>query len=470
MLHNSFALHNSNPNKLVAYRQDLLRKVVLPLIASYPEIVWFADEKVAATEEGTTNSEMEESYTHFLMEKGFIPKTHKKYIELERMLHSVVCFHLLLDGSSLAYEYWTQGQKEEKLSFENFKQLHTLALQYVDKQVIKKVMEASLVYSDLGKTPEAKKRALQFDIHQSDHDDFMDAIYTASHDIRDQIIPSFKSLNEEEKNSIIALHRAVPLHWGHAYHLEGGEKMFARLLQQKNINDTLLNQAFLIQVCDVAASAFHANLKGAVAFNEATYLGYIAVKSTVKELLNSHNSYLALLDLTIKRAKLLGYPLNNKETQYHLLARLGAFMRLYTKEEGALLKKCAEQQWSINDWKIIDKMFGMHSGINNWNRNPTYMPAVLINLLNAEPAASDEKKCFLALQGVLVMAKICKILEERGQAKLNNPISFNQVAGLARTNPEFFYLKFNSNQISITTNHEVVIKSELKKQSPYRKS
>lgn len=426
------------------YTQDYLFSTIISRIYnSYPEIGWFADDGVAATNEGGSTRNQNSSWSS-LLGMG------KKYIELERMLHSVVCFYLLKDGSEEAYNYWVKDQEQidNRLTKESFVQLHQVLMQYIgiDTEAFKAI-EASLVYSDLGKTPEAKKRAKLQGIIKSDHDDFMEAVYSALPEVREKIIPSFEQLSDPIKQHILSLHKIVPLHWGHALHLEGGEQMFAKIQVSRDPQAfSFIKQAFLIQVCDAAASQAHVNLNGFIAFNQHTYLGYKIVLKAVENLwvdVDSNKTTNALLFLTNQKLKQLG--INSL-----VLARIGAFLRLYKVAEGKLLQAAADDTWGSEDREIVQEMFGLitRTGINSWPRNPTYMPAVLINLFNSDQTLSLSKKFQRTVQGALILAKICQQYQERGyHHSLENPLCFNKLAGQARNNPEWFSDKFDVAQI-----------------------
>ena len=287
-----------------SYTQEyLFRTVIVPAFQAYPEIAWFADDEVAATNEGSV-MDSSQSWTSLLVNAGILENRNKKYIELDRMLHSLICLHLLKDGSQSAHLYWVQKQSSSPLTKESFKEIHDFIKNYANTPDAFKAIEASLVYSDLGKTPKAKKYAKEHGIMKSDHDDFMETVYSAPAEVRAKVIPSFEKLNKNVQQHVLGLHLAVPLHWGHALHLEGGKAMFSRLIARRNPPTTHhVKQAFLIQVCDVAASQAHVNLQGSIAFNELTWLGYKTVLEVVEDLLMHQDPKKALLELTSKRAK-----------------------------------------------------------------------------------------------------------------------------------------------------------------------
>ncbi len=435
----------------VGYTQEqIFNTIILPTFRSYPEIAWFADPGVYATNEGTADHSTPKSWTRLLIEKGLLTPSDKKYIELERMLHSVVCFKMLIEGSNQAYAYWVQAQNDlsTRLTRENFNEIHRLTKKYTDNPETLQAIEASLVYSDLGKTPEAKRRAKDRGITQADHDDFMEALYSASPEIRAAVIPSFEKLPEPIQKHILTLHLAVPLHWGHVLHLEGGQGMFARLVTSQEkypSSEDLVEQAFLIQLCDVAAQMAHNNLKGSVSLNEPTYLGYHTVLAVIKQLLITRDTKMALLDFADHRAMQLGFVSSMPQSESFVLARMAAFLRLYSKEEGKhLLRAVFDRRFQSEEWALIQTMFGVDSGVNTWTRNPTYMPAFVLNLFNASKDPSEKYQ--RALNGMLTLAKIANAYQEKRYQLSETPLCFNPLAGQATKNPEWFE-SFDASQI-----------------------
>ena len=453
----------------ISVRQSqIFEEVALEISKNYPEIIWFADDTVDATSEaGLTSTSVVKSWTSHIFNamtitdnntdanKATINHNNKKYIELERSLHSILCFYLLLPDKcdqEAAYQYWIQAQTGSFiLSKESFYELRSLCKQLTPVDI--KVIEASLIYSDLGKTPIARENAKkipEIKIESSDHDDFIDSLYSHDSSIIQQVLPSFKKLDPQVQQRIKEQHNIVPLHWGHVFHLEGGVNMFKRLLDRlssyipKTDIDTstiesLIKHAFLIQVCDVAASRAHQDLNGFIAFNQISYLGYKAIWETITELYTGKiDPKQVLLTITNKKAKQLGYitatdDINITTTlskeKLFTLTRLGAFLRLSNEEEGRSLLQQAETNtntWEESDWKIVEEIFGLDSGINKWSCNPTYMPTVVGSLFNS--TTNNVEKYRKALDGLLLLAKLLKKYQNDGKATLDSPLCFNSLA------------------------------------------
>lgn len=436
----------------VLTQETLFKKIVLPTFRAYPEIAWFANDNVAATNEGSIEASSDRSWTALLVQEKLLPFTNKKYIELERMLHSVVALHLLVsEESEKAYDYWIQAHpKNIVLTRQAFQALQQLARTYAGTPEAFKVLEASLVYSDLGKTPIAKSRAKALGIIQADHDDFMEAIYAAPQATQEKIIPSLAKLDKTVREDLINLHKAVRLHWGHVSQLEGGPGMFLQLETSKAqgiIQAGQLNQAFLIQICDVAARSAHTSPKGLVAFDQPNYEVYQRVLTVISTLLEKGDSETALLALAQAQVKQLGLSSKPAEASEEelVLARMGALLRLHTSEQGKFLREAAQRTLTSQERNLLVEMFGLKTGINIWRRNPTYMPAVLLNLFNStsDPATQYER----ALQGILVLAKITQEYQKRGLHDSDTPLCFNDLAGQARSHPEWFDKPFSVDKL-----------------------
>ncbi len=441
-------ISNQQPEDIYTQEQ-LFAKIVLPVFKLYPEIAFLANNnRIAATSEGTASNNDANSWTSFLAREGLLENTSQKYIELERTLHSLVCFNLIVDGSKSAYNYWKQQQKFAILTVDSFNKLHNLVAHSVNTHEIFKAIEASLVYSDLGKSQEIKNLGAKEGLMIDDHDDFMQALYSSNATIRKKIIPSFESLPHNIKQHIVELNASVPIHWGYILQLEGGQHMFTKLLNGNRITVEFLQQNFLINICDIAGALAHVMPLGSLTFNEHVWGAFQMVLETIEQFLTHRNPSKAYLDLMHKKANYLGYPLDNKDKdeKFAILTRLGFFLRLYNREDGALLKKYSDIIYSTKEYLLVKKCFGINSGINTWKHHPTYIPAVLLNLFNSTSEISDKYKN--ALNGFIVLAKI---IDEYQKLEYNNsesPLCFNKLAAQAKFNPELFAETFEISQIN----------------------
>lgn len=224
------------------------------------------------------------SWTHALISEGKISESNAKgkYIELERMLSSLVFLNLFYVGGDSAYSKLISVQNEkEKLSRDSFDSIHHLTKRVIKNDATFKAVEAMLVYSDLGKTPKAREKTKDLNINCIDHDDWIEAVLSQENpsDIS-KVIPSFFELPKENKMLLQKVAGAMKVHLGHVLHLEGGEKMFDKFkaaVSTGDIDKDILEFAFLIQLCDVAASAGQVTNEGSLALTEDAYQGYAIV-------------------------------------------------------------------------------------------------------------------------------------------------------------------------------------------------
>src|SRR5204862_450289 len=103
-----------------------------------------------------------------------------------------------------------------------------------------------------------------------------------------------------------------------------------------------------------------------------------------------------------------------------VLIRIAAMLRIYSKEDAKILFKLGEGLPENAKNRLVEQFgieAGKEQGINAWRRNPTYVPAVFINLarFNDKDEAQD-LKIQRALEGVVCVAEI---LEKYGQVKEN---------------------------------------------------
>lgn len=459
----------------IDFIQDPFHQIVLPINKRYVEVAWFADENVAVTNEtasatpslGWTDGLM---YTEGSNGKPLI-QPHKKggkYIELERMLSSIVFLYVFKDGSRLAYEKFTSLQKsEEKLTWDSFVEIHKFVNKVAGTNELFQALEAMLVFSDAGKTPTAVRKAENYGLRRADHDDFIEALLHQKKEVINQVLPSFESLSADMQDLLIQISSAMPIHLGHVLHIEGGEQMFSKfekISQENKVNKRLLDFAFLIQLCDVAASAAHVNKEGSLALTENTYRGYLLVKEALESMLETEkkkgkNKTEALFDYVRLRGELMGADTRN-DVQAQFLVRMACWMRLYTAEDYGRLQKAMEAL-PENARQVVLEQFKMDGGFNTWARNPTYGPAVLVNLANFQNHQEDRQlKINRALEGACCLAIWAKTYES-SMIPLTTPVNFNAMAGLAAKEPEKFSINnFNPLDFEPNEKNEVIFKKK----------
>lgn len=402
-------------------------------IRQYPEILWLADENVRKTEEGKAS--LQGAYSEQLFEK--------KFIEFDRTIMTLHCLRLILDGSERAYQEFTEGQPlDVKLSRESFNELHengTFLLKHVPQmsewEVIQ-AMEASLVLGDIGKSEKAREIFREYGAKAPDHDDFHEEVMHILQD-HPELCPTFNRLSPVGKQFLCET--ANLAHYGHIFHLEGGLNMYSKAKQRflSGCNPVVLLFDFFVHTCDVAGALGHVNNKTSLVYTEPSHRAMRGVLESFKVLTqpsktegDAYNAYLTL------RASWLG--LNTDDRIDRVLTRMGAMLRLFTLEEGAILKQAVSQLPPDVRTKIIEQLDVCHG--EELARTPTYMPAVLVNLANnLTLGSSKEERISQAV--ILGLPFIAKVLETHKQhlallkADSAIPLNFNKAAGVAKTNP-----------------------------------
>jgi hypothetical protein len=279
-----------------------------------------------------------------------------------------------------------------------------------------------------------------------------------------EILPSFVLLPLDMQKWLIKLSSATPIHWGHAYHFEGGERMyanFAEVVGKGKVTSELLDAGYLIHLCDTAASQAHLNPVGSLALTEATYQGYKMIRGTLgRMLLNGLSVDEALKDSLAAKASMVKAMIGEDPCDKFLI-RMTGWLRLHTPEDYQLLKH-AVTQVPPEDLQLAIEQFNMEGGFNLWQRNPTYGPTVLLNLANFQAPQEDRQiKINRALEGACCLARWTKHYAEKVKDS-NEPVNFNGMAGIAASQPELFKLKnFNVLEFELDAHNKVAFKKIL---------
>lgn len=393
-----------------------------------------ADVKVRKTEEGVAT--LQGPYSEQLFGQ--------KYIEFDRTIMTLRCLQLILDGSDKAYQEFTMAQSNDtKLSRASFENLHLQGMRLLKSQYqgmsegeMIQAMEASLVLGDIGKSEKARDVFKPYGALAPDHDDFHGEVMQILQK-HPKLCPTFDQLTPSAKK--LLSQTANLAHYGHVTHIEGGPGMFSKLRESgiAGSSPVALSFDFFIHTCDVAGALGHVNNRSSLVYTEPSHLAMQGVADACKVLadpqkteMDAYNAYLAI------RANWLG--LDAQDRADRALTRIGAMLRLFTPEDGFLLKQAVLKLEPETRAKIIAQL-DIREG-EDLRRTPTYMPAVLVNLANnPQLGASREERI---LQAVLVgLPFLSRVLEAHKQALAENransdiPLNFNQAAGVAKQYP-----------------------------------
>ena len=410
------------------------RKWVDQCIKIHPEILLLADKDVRKTEEGTATAYGPYSEQLF----GEV------YVEFDRTLMTIHCLRLILEGSQEAYSLFTENQTANaKLSFEDFQILHKQGTRLLTskwggltKREVALAMETALVLGDIGKSAKARELFKKYAITAPDHDDFYgEAMKILEKDPK--ICVSFARLPPAAKKLLVKI--ANLAHYGHITHLEGDASMFRELRESKiAVEDPLaLSFNLFVHTADVAGALGHVNNRSSVVYNERAHRAMQAMNRAVLTLSDPSKTELEAYTAYVKeRADWLG--LDAKDPYDRVLARIGAMLRLFTPSDGAILKQALQKLPAETRALIVAELDA--SADAQPTRTPTYMPAVLINLLNNTQLGDNREACLAqAIQlGLPFIARVLKKHKELLAAQAidpNIPLNFNPIAGIAKSKP-----------------------------------
>ena len=403
-------------------------------VQEHPEILWLANANVRKTEEGQPS--LNAPYSEQLFGQ--------KFIEFDRTLMTLRCLKLILDGSDQAYQNFTAAQpKDVRLSKKSFEDVHTQGQKLLKSRwggmselQMAQAMETALILGDIGKGEQPRELFNPYGTNAPDHDDFYgEAMNILSE--HPQLSPSFAKLPKETKNLLVEV--ANLAHYGHITHLEGEASMFDKLRSSlvPTTDPIALSFDLFVHTCDVAGALGHVNNKSSLVYTEPAHMAMKAMNDSVRILsdpkktsTDAYNAYLTT------RASWLGLdPTNGID---RVLARIGSMLRIFTIEEGAILKQAVALLSSEDRDKIIEGL-DIQKGYC-LSRTPTYMPAVLVNLLN-NPQIGGTKEERLSQAVALGLPFICRVLELHKVQILNHeadpniPLNFNKMAAVAKTSP-----------------------------------
>lgn len=375
----------------------------------YPEILWLADAEVRKTEEGQATEDSPYSEQLF----------GQKFIEFDRTIMTLRCLQLILDGSENAYQEFTADQPNSaKLSRTSFESLHAQGIDLVKSQYanmteleIIQAMEASLVLGDIGKSGKAREVFKFYGANAPDHDDFHEeAMQILEH--YPNLCPTLDKLTPLAKKLLIQT--ANLAHYGHVTHLEGGPGMFSKLKHSGLPSASPIAFAFdfFVHTCDVAGALGHVNNQSSLVYTESSHQAMQAVISACKVLADSEKTEVDAYNAYLKiRADFLG--LNDQDRIDRALTRMGAMLRLFTPEDGMLLKKAILELDLEQQTKILMQLDTKEG--EELERTPTYMPAVLVNLSN-NPQLGITREERISKAVILGLPFLAKVLEKHKQS------------------------------------------------------
>ncbi|MFZ0564631.1 MAG: hypothetical protein WAM28_00310 [Chlamydiales bacterium] len=398
----------------------------------YPETYWLVHSKEEAAQE--QRSVADQSFSEQLLGE--------RSSTLDRTLMTLNCLKLILKGTEAAYLQFTEAQPDAvKLSKESFQNLHIEGLTLANScykglstSEMVQALEIALILGDIGKVEAGRRRFKSYGAKASDNDDFYGEVMQILKEYP-QLSFSFAQLQSPAQELLIEA--ANLAHYGQIAHLEGGPAMFTKLKSSHIAHTSPMVVLFglFVHQCDVAGALGHENNRSSLAYTEWTHQAIEAMKEaclTLADLeMTEWDAYDAYLQ---KRAEWLGLdPTHNME---RVLARIGAMLKLFTPEEGALLKNSIEK---LDEHSIISQLDFQKE---KWSTlTPYYISDLLANLSdNRQLGATREERLQEAI--VLALPFIADVLEmhqelvDQKQIDPDVPLNFNTVAQAVKTSPQ----------------------------------
>lgn len=402
---------------------------VRALLRRYPELHWYAQAGIAASQEGEARKRPDSFSVRAFGEY---------YPEFDRTLMVLKCYFLIQSGTQRAYEVFVAPQKESPLTREHFDRLHARLYGLISDEgnsgaFVRDAFLAALVLGDVGKIDAVHVWMERYGIKDLDHDVFYGSIMERPE--AREAFPSFANLSPDAQALLVKT--ANLGHWGHITHLEGGFSMFEPLKASGILEtdyDAFVFES-LVHSCDVAGAGGHRNTSGSVVYSDNTFLTLESVYFTCSLLADKDERFAYYYYLGM-RAGGVGLAVNGGLSE--VLGRLAAMLRLYDATEGEIIEEAA-RAWSPEQRALVLKMLSV-SGASRLPETPTYMPAALVNMLN-NPGLGATKEVRLREVVVLGVPWLSAVLEDSermlasGAVDASIPLNLNEAAGQLKGDP-----------------------------------
>lgn len=338
------------------------------------------------------------------------------------------------EGDDTSYEWFTGQQEKDRLSKKSFLEASAFVRETADLYSLT-LLEINLLLGDLGKTPEARKRASPHSITEGDHDIFLSHCLGKCPDI----FPTYKILTGLFQKIIRS--NAGLLHFGHLLHVEGMATAMLAQLKRSEISRTPKGFDFelVCHLCDIASVLGHVNHRGSLVMTEPLYQS-IKEATEVIHNLSAKEENQALLSYTEKRCLRTGLtdvPFPTRD----VLARIAAMMRITDINDGRLLYNAWATLPTVKQELFLESFTPFRKDQNI--PTPTYVPAVLTNLRTSlsktEPNPQEVMNVVIgvALPWIINVIQIYERdqKEELRKYPKNLTLNFNMIGGAVRDNP-----------------------------------
>jgi hypothetical protein len=394
-----------------------------------PELVFLTEKEIPLPKDSSFSEEKSLSQVFF----------QKPFAELEHTRLSLQCLEWILEGSDRAFEALTLAQPPPlRLQKKSFLSLHKQALHLLEHHPpfspsqMKFLLEKNLLLQSLENS--IKFRA-SFGIKALDPNEFKTEFFALVKE-KPSLFPSFSSLSKEESDFLSSSYHFC--NFSSIFSLEGGRKMF-QPIKEKLLSGT--NALFALDfhlfgyLCFLSGGLAHLNSSSSLALTQETYLAFTIAKESCHLLSESKKQEEDAYNYCVeRRASLLHLEL--KKTSDQTLVRIAALLRLFSPQEGALLKE-AFHSLSYADRESILLQFQEKKAPQT---APCYLPSFLMNVFNdpsSGPFTKDKLKNTIA-RALPLLSQIFKDARERVELGLLHPniaLSFQKAAAFAKEHP-----------------------------------
>ena len=390
------------------------------LVKEYPELSWLDALGSKSVEEVT-----------------FSARTLGKEVpQFDRALKSIYCMRTFLDGKYEDYlEFISHQPKDDQLrwrSFQKFqKHLHLTLSKYekIEEGRLRQLFEYAIVLNEVLQSEVIDQKLEEHQIpigsaHQTPQ---------LALDAADQIFPSYRDLQPEEKELVQKLCRLVQ--FDEITRLMGGPDLFASLRETGIITKDPLafEMGFFIYTCNVAAELDQVNFKASLTYNEDIHQCLLAVKQACY-LLKDENELAAYNHYLEARASWLG--LDSGSPLHRVLTRIGAVLMLYKPDEGKVLKESL-LRLPAEDLSLVVEEFNATRKDLRYHI-PSCLASVLVVLSN-NPLLGESHQNRLEQTveiGLPLFAKIFRYQNESHHRPSNPPLNYDNIVQTAESEPK----------------------------------
>lgn len=419
-----FAAENKHTSKQCAtfLQPKIDKEQVKSWVRKIEELKWFA-----AAEPSKTSFQDMPSQIAF---EQSIPS-------FDRIYMAVKTLDVILEGRYEDYlEFISSQPKQSRLSWNQFQELQlqaaTLFSAYpkLNFSQMREVIELGIIYSEIGNTDVAKRKAWVYEITFEDHIDFIEKVIKTHPDV----FPTYAKLDPQQRDlleTILTTARFIEI-----TRLNKGMEFFESVKKSNLVvkSPDTFDLALFLHICNLAGSMGNENAYSSPTLTVHAMKNIVFLRKAFhllkeKTPLEAQHYYLTT------RASWLGFdpesPLNR------ILTRIGAMMNLYTLAEGKALRDAflkldpAALTIVVNKFEELEKA----PSSKEFSEIASFL---LIMKEKTTLGATEKERLTSCIQiGFPFMAKV---FEQRKSQPTSDPLDFSQIIEVAIHNPDFLSL------------------------------